>query len=37
MNLIEHVWKALKELMAEMYLEVIRNTSETEEICTKLE
>ena len=36
-NPIEHVWKALKELVAEMYPKVMKNTSETEEACTELE
>ena len=37
MNPIEHVWKALKELVAEMYPEAMKNTSETEEARTELE
>ena len=37
MNPIEYVWKALKELVAEMYPEIMKNTSETEEARTELE
>ena len=37
MNLIEHVWKALKELVAVMFPEVMKNTSETEEARKELE
>ena len=37
MNPIEHMWKALKELVAKMYPEVMKNTSESEEARTELE
>ena len=37
MNFIEHVWKALIELVAQMYLEVMKNGSESEEARTELE
>ena len=37
MNPIEHVWKALKELVAVTFLEVMKNTSETEEARKELE
>ena len=37
-NLI-HMWKALKDLvvMVTMYLEVMKNTNDTEKACTELE
>ena len=37
MNPIEHIWKALKELVAEIYPEVIKNNSKLDEACTELE
>ena len=37
MNPTEHVWKAIKELVIEMYPEVIKNTSETKEARTEPE
>ena len=37
MNLIEYVFKALKELVAEMYPEVMKNISETEKARIELE
>ena len=37
MNPIKHVWKALKELMAEIYPEVIKNNSESDKARTELE
>ena len=37
MNPIEHVWKALKELVAKMYPEVMKNNSESDEARTELE
>ena len=37
MNPIEHVWKALKAPVAEMYPKVMKDTSETKEARTELE
>ena len=37
MNPIEHVWKALKELVTEMYPEVMKNNSELDGARTELE
>ena len=37
MNPIEHVWKALKELVTKMYPKVMKNNSESDEARTELE
>ena len=37
LNPIEHVWKALKELVAQMYPDVMKNISFTDEVREQLE
>ena len=37
MNPIEHIWKALKELVTVIIPEVMKNTSVTEEVHKELE